>query len=97
MGRKQRTLLPSKISVPQDHQHYHNQIKENNRNYKAHYDKHTRPKNNFQQGERIWVKSGKIWVKGIIKSKHPTPRSYWVTLTDGTTLRRNSCFLRSRK
>lgn len=97
MGRKQRTLLPSKISVPQDHQHYHNQIKENNRNYKAHYDKHTRPKNNFQQGERIWVKSGKIWVKGIIESKHPTPRSYWVTLTDGTTLRRNSCFLRSRK
>lgn len=36
----------------------------------------------------------KIWVEGEILSKSSTPRSYVVKFPDGTTLRRNSWWLR---
>ncbi|CAG7730844.1 unnamed protein product [Allacma fusca] len=47
-------------------------------------------KNDFQEGEMLWVKDRRSW--GVVDQKAETPRSYIITTPDGS-YRRNSSFL----
>lgn len=102
MGRKTRSQIPGKTTMFKN-ERPSQQIKpvlfRNNKQNELNYDTTTEIKEEFENGDAIWVKEDKIWVPGKIKYKHlKSPRSYWIELVDGRTLRRNSFFfLRPRK
>ena len=64
---------------------------------KAQHDQHARRKPvKFQQGDKVVVRRGEQWHKGVIEAKHSAPRSYIVRQLGGSgrSLRRNTYHLK---
>lgn len=98
MGRQTRTLVPGK-NIFYKNSKICDKVKpvllKNNNINKKHYDKNCKSRQNFEKGEKVWLKDNKHWVPGTIIEKHETPRSYIVE-REGKAFRRSSYFLRSR-
>lgn len=100
MGRQTRTLVPGKDKLFKNENICANvasTLKLNNLHNKKFYDQSSKSKPNFEIGEKVWMREGKYWFPAMIKDVHTkSPRSYYVQLQNGKTVRRNSIFIRKR-
>lgn len=71
------------------------QIERNNGTYKRYYDRHTRKRENFEEGEEVVYRKTKQWLPATVVEKWESPRSYVVN-TGTNVVRRNSSQLRRR-
>lgn len=57
------------------------------------YDRGSRKNRNYHVGDNVRLHRGKVWDAAIITGQHDTPKSFYVTTSDGETYRRNQRFL----
>lgn len=94
-NRMLRTELPmhdNKFKAELNHK-IENQMKNKTEKMKACYDKSTRVRDTFTEGQSIIFQNNKKWQTGQIINKHSTPRSFNIQ-SDGRTYRRNTNHIR---
>lgn len=99
MSRKTRTLIPAKeiLFTPSPVPNITQNITNKNLTQKSFYDKSSRYREGFIEGQKVWLQHPRRgWIKAIISSCDSSPRSYWVVLENGVVLRRNSSVIRKR-
>lgn len=69
-------------------------LTEKRKKCKVQYDKTSKGRSDFKEGESVIIRKENCWVPGEIVEKCTSPRSYWVRDNFGKILRRNSSFLK---
>ncbi|XP_030745261.1 uncharacterized protein K02A2.6-like [Sitophilus oryzae] len=87
---KTELLIPSKINYEKEKE----KLEQKRQEYKSYYDRSVRERKEFEEGENVVVKEGRIWEPGKIIRKLEEPRSYIVQKENGNEIRRNSSHLR---
>lgn len=92
-SRKLKTKLPvvekQKIKIKE----FKQSLESRNESYKEYYDRHTKLRQGFQDGDTIVYRDNNRWRPAIITAKHESPRSYLID-NGINILRRNSNHLR---
>jgi len=97
MSRRLRDTLPRTHTslLPEISENVKERLHERQGKYKSFYDRQARPsKEDFKPGDSVRVQDRRAWKRGVINQHHSAPRSYIVTMEDGTILRRNRHMLR---
>ena len=95
MGRRLRDKLPatSQLLRPSGNLQAREDLVSRQQRYKYYYDRQTRAHHHHAVGDHVRVRRGRTWDRATITARHGTPRSYVVTMEDGTVLRRNQRFI----
>ncbi|VDI70566.1 Hypothetical predicted protein [Mytilus galloprovincialis] len=99
-GRRLKTTLPTTAPLlnVNNSQDIRRKLKERQSKQKHYYDRHSKPLEPLQNGQKVLVHDGNKWSKhATVKRKHHTPRSYVVETADGRLYRRNRKHLRPTK
>ncbi|CAG2185890.1 unnamed protein product [Mytilus edulis] len=99
-GRRLKTTLPTTAPLlnVNNSQDIRRKLKERQSKQKHYYDRHSKPLEPLQNGQKVLVHDGNKWSKhATVKRKHHTPRSYVVETADGRLYRRNRKRLRPTK
>lgn len=98
-NRRVKTKIPvhTKLLQPAIPRNVHHKLSEKQIQTKNYYDLHVKKREQFQEGENVLVRTGKVWEPAKIISKHNTPRSYIIINSKGNMVRRNSSHLKKTK
>ncbi|CAG2204333.1 unnamed protein product [Mytilus edulis] len=99
-GRRLKTTLPTTAPLlnVNNSQDIRRKLKERQSKQKHYYDRHSKPLEPLQNGQKVLVHDGNKWSKhATVKRKHHTPRSYVVETADWRLYRRNRKHLRPTK
>ncbi|VDI06076.1 Hypothetical predicted protein [Mytilus galloprovincialis] len=99
-GRRLKTTLPTTAPLlnVNNSQDTRRKLKERQSKQKYYYDRHSKPLEPLQNGQKVLVHDGNKWSKhATVKRKHHTPRSYVEETADGRLYRRNRKHLRPTK
>lgn len=98
MSRCLRTKLPATVSILQPKIiQFQDTLKIKRDKSKFYYDRQTRERPDFSEGESVLLRVNNIWEPAKIVKKCKNPRSYLIKTVRGNILRRNSFHLRKRK
>ncbi|VDI20639.1 Hypothetical predicted protein [Mytilus galloprovincialis] len=97
-GRRLKTTLPTTAPLLNVNNSQDTRRKLKERQSKYYYDRHSKPLEPLQNGQKVLVHNGNKWSKhATVKRKHHTPRSYVVETADGRLYQRNRKHLRPTK
>lgn len=99
MGRKIRTLLPTKQCLLKPQYNCGNidrSLKEKQSKCHKYSDQHAKDLQPFVVGQEVWAKIKEDWVPAVIYEVDKAPRTYLIKTTNNVVYRRNRWFLRSR-
>ncbi|XP_073821136.1 uncharacterized protein [Musca autumnalis] len=98
MSRKTRSLVLAKTELlhPKIIPNVSQKLEKKQATSQRYYNRHAIYKSNFTEGEKVWYHEKNGWVEAVINEALSSPRSYIIQTDDGTTLRRNSRWIRKR-
>ena len=96
MSRRLKTKLPttSNLLKPAVVEDARNRLVSRQQRQKQFYDRGTKFRRKYREGDSVRVRLDKTWDKAVISQVHQTPRSYVVTTPEGQSYRRNQLFIR---
>lgn len=95
-SRRVRTKIPvhTNLLKPIVPHNAHDKIVEKQRGTKAYHDLTAKPREGFETGENVLVKTEKVWEPAKVVTQHKSPRCYLILNNKGNVLRRNSSHLK---